>query len=94
MLTWHVLKDFVAGLFERDENGDNRLLFLEIKVFWCFEPVEGLSGQMAARKRGTDMCCLTGAASSAVGVVLAPGQRVGPPKLAAQELPRRVGRLR
>ena len=35
--------------------GDNQLLFLEIKMFWFFEPAEEMGGQMAARKIGTTM---------------------------------------
>ena len=38
---------FVAGLFDRD---DNRLLFLDMKVFWFFEQVEELGGQTAQRR--------------------------------------------
>ena len=41
----------VAGLSDQDENGDNQLLFLEIKMFWLFEPVEESGGQMVVRKK-------------------------------------------
>ena len=54
----------VAGLSDRDENGDNQLLFLEIKMFWLLEPVEELNGQMVVRKRGMNMCNLTRATLS------------------------------
>ena len=54
----------VAGLSDRDENGDNQLLFLEIKMFWLLEPVEELGGQMVVWKRGMSMCQLTHATLS------------------------------
>ena len=42
-----LMDQFVAGLFDRD---DNRLLFLNMKVFWFFEQVEELGGQTAQRR--------------------------------------------
>ena len=33
-----------VAYFHGGKNGDNRLLFLELKVFWFFEPVERTDG--------------------------------------------------
>ena len=56
--------DFLGGAGGRKKIAPWAWRVGKIQMFWLFEPVEESGGQMVARKRGTNMCRLTRAASS------------------------------